>query len=448
MTRSTFGLLILACGLVGASLRDHSPGIAGGLFNNRSVGGVAVDANGVLEAPTVQDERELAQLREQTKLDVPAGLQEFTELRAVSLKQLEATLKQCHDEMKPVPEEVKYLAGLQRAQYVFIYPERNDIVIAGPAEGWKLDGLGNVVGLTTNRPVLLLDDLMVALRSGVTSRTEPITCSIDPTQEGLARLQAVVGRIREIGNAEQTLNRIEEALGPQDITVTGVADTSHFARTMVAADFRMKRLAMDFEPAPVKGMPSFLSMTKATSRGVSNMLPRWWLAPNYDPLAKTADGLGWELRGPGVKCLTNEDVVDASGAKTNAGTKNPIAEKWAATMTAKYPELAEHDSSFGQLRNIMDLAVIGALIEKEHLLDIASLQLPRLMSEQPLDRFPAPKQTASKASAIKQRGGWVISASGGVEMLPWHIASETETVEAVGTVRTDLSAEVNEFWWE
>src|SRR5690606_15728844 len=100
------------------------------------------------------------------------------------------------------PEEVKYLAGLQRAQYVFIYPERNDIVIAGPAEGWKLDHLGNVVGLTTNRPVLLLDDLIVALRSGSTSRTEPITCSIDPTEAGLAKLQAVVGRIREMGNAE------------------------------------------------------------------------------------------------------------------------------------------------------------------------------------------------------------------------------------------------------
>ena len=36
-------------------------------------------------------------------------------------------------------------------------------------------------------------------------------------------------------------------------------------------------------------------------------------------------------------------------------------------MTDKFSELADHDSSFGQLRNIMDLAVIGALIEKEQL---------------------------------------------------------------------------------
>ena len=448
MTRSTYGLLILACGLVASSLRDYPVGQAGGLFQNRAVGGVAVDANGVLEAPTVQDDQELAQLREQTKLDVPAQLQEFTERRAVSLKQIEAALKKCQAEMKPIPEEVKYLAGLQRVQYVFIYPDRQDIVLVGPAEGWQLDGIGNVVGATTNRPVLLLDDLMVALRSGKTSGQEPITCSIDPTPEGLARVQAVASRLREMGNSEQTLARIEEALGPQQISVTGVADTSHFARTMVAADFRMKRIAMDFEPAPVKGMPSFLTMVNPKGRGMNNLLPRWWLAPNYEPLARTADGLGWELRGQGVKCMSNEDFVNESGERTVGVQKNPAAEKWAATMTEKYPELAERDSSFGELRNIMDLAVIGALIEKERLLDIANLQLPRLMGEQPIERYPAPKQTASKASAIKQRGGWVISASGGVEMLPWHIAGETETVDAVGDVRGEMSADVDEIWWE
>jgi hypothetical protein len=279
MTRSTYGLLILACALVASSLRDCPVGEAGGLFQNRAVGGVAVDANGVLEAPTVQDDQELAQLREQTKLDVPAPLQEFTERRAVSLKQIEAALRKSQAEMKPVPEEVKYLAGLQRVQYVFVYPERQDIVLVGPAEGWQLDGLGNVVGATTNRPVLLLDDLMVALRSGKTSAHEPITCSIDPTPEGLSNIQQLAGRLREMGNSEQTLARIEEALGPQIISVTGVPETSHFARTMVAADFRMKRIAMDFEQAPVGGMPSFLSMVKVGSRGMNNMLPRWWLAP-------------------------------------------------------------------------------------------------------------------------------------------------------------------------
>jgi hypothetical protein len=257
MTRSNFGAFLLACGLILTSAGDAPRVEAGGFFNQRSVGGVAINPNGVLEAPTVQDERELQQLREQTKLQVPAALEEFTELRAVSLKQLEATLQKCAQENKPIPDEVKYLAGLQRVRYVFVYPETQDIVLAGPAEGWKMDGMGNIVGATTNYPVLMLDDLLTAFRSGATSRTEPITCSIDPTKEGIQRLQAYLSRRSTIGNPEQTFAEIEEAVGPQQITVSGVPDTSHFARTMVAADFRMKRLAMDFEPSPVKGMPSF-----------------------------------------------------------------------------------------------------------------------------------------------------------------------------------------------
>jgi hypothetical protein len=96
----------------------------------------------------------------------------------------------------------------------------------------------------------------------------------------------------------------------------------------------------------------------------------------------------------------------------------------------------------------MDLAVVAALVEKERMLDIASLQMPRLMNEEALDRYPAPKQTPAKVSALKKRRDWVISASGGVEMLPWHIASETQTVEAVGDIRKDLAADVQEFWWE
>ena len=67
-------------------------------------------------------------------------------MRAVSLKHLEAALAKAHAEGKPLPPEVVYLAGLQRVRYVFVYPEQNDIVLAGPAEGWKMDALGNVVG--------------------------------------------------------------------------------------------------------------------------------------------------------------------------------------------------------------------------------------------------------------------------------------------------------------
>jgi hypothetical protein len=38
---------------------------------------------------------------------------------------------------------------------------------------------------------------------------------------------------------------MKEAFGPQKITITGVPANSHFARVLTAADYRMKRLAMN-----------------------------------------------------------------------------------------------------------------------------------------------------------------------------------------------------------
>ena len=38
------------------------------------------------------------------------------------------------------------------------------------------------------------------------------------------------------------------------------------------------------------------------------MTPRWWLACDYQPLARTEDGLGWQLRGRGVKAMTEERI--------------------------------------------------------------------------------------------------------------------------------------------
>ena len=37
---------------------------------------------------------------------------------------------------QPIPEELFYLAGLQRIEQIFVFPEEQDLVIAGPAEGF------------------------------------------------------------------------------------------------------------------------------------------------------------------------------------------------------------------------------------------------------------------------------------------------------------------------
>ncbi|HEX6961879.1 MAG TPA: DUF1598 domain-containing protein [Lacipirellula sp.] len=439
MTKASDGCIAFVCVVVFQSWYGLTPDKSayGQFFQNRSVGGVAVSADGVLEAPTLQDARELKELRQRIRFCVPDSLDDFTELRLISLKHIEAKLAQAGASGAKLDGDALYLAGLQRVRYVLVYPEQHDIVLAGPAEGWKLDRLGNVVGRTTNRPTLVLDDLLVGLRCADTSRVEPLTCSIDPTTEGLRQLQELISRLTTIGDPDQTLRMMEDALGPQQISITGVPADSHFARTMVAADFRMKRLAMALEPSPVRGLPSYLSMLSA--RGVGQLAPRWWLAANYEPLGRTADRLTWELRGQGVQCLTENEYVLATGQRQRSGPASGVAAKWAQLLTDKFDEIAVEDSTFGQLRNVMDLAVVGALIEKEQLLAIAGLEAPWLMGRHELAAYPTPRQTGTKASAVRKRGGWVISVSGGVEVAPWQVAENSEVDPALNALHSQMS---------
>jgi hypothetical protein len=387
-------------------------------------------------------------LRSESLEKIPGDMNAAVTMRKVSLRRLEAALEECAAANKPIPDAVKYLAGLQHVQYVFVYPEQKDIVLVGPGEGWKVDAKGTVVGIVTGRPVMLLDDLLVALQTARAAANGGITCSINPTPEGLARVQQVPAV--EVNSAEQAAAAGElraRALGMERISVSGVPETSHFARVLVAADYRMKRIAMNFEPSPVRGLPAYLQMVKPGARAA--MTPRFWLEPKYEALLRDGDGLAFELRGSGVKAMTEEDFVAASGAVEHGGKPSPTAQKWADIMTEKYPELAVADPIFGQLQNCMELAVVGALVVKERLTDKAGHSMPTLLESPAVkaEVFNAPKQVESKASVLKKGRGWVISASGGVAINSWALADKVQPNEAVAPVRAKAAAAENTAWW-
>jgi hypothetical protein len=182
---------------------------------------------------------------------------------------------------------------------------------------------------------------------------------------------------------------------------------------------------------------------------MSNLMPRWWLEPNYEPLLRDEAGLAWELRGASVKAMTEEDFVNAAGNRQHTGKANPIAQRWADLMTQKYPELAVAEPVFGELQNCMDLAIVAAIITKERLLERAGLSLPLLLESpevRPVE-LPAPKTVASKASLLKKGNNWVISASGGIAINSWGIASRSQRSDAPAAARAKTAPEGKMTWW-
>ncbi len=417
-------------------------------FITQQVGGVSIDAQGIVKHVRVDDLDRLKRERAAALQAVPGDLNAQA-LRKVSLRQLEAAIAAHREQGTPLSDDIRYLAGLQRVQYVFVYPQQQDIVLAGPGEGWKLNDQGEVVGRTTGLPVLLLDDLLVALRSIEGAQHSGISCSIDPRKEGLARLQALTKNRPALGDdPSPMMAAIEQALGPQTISVTGVPDTSHFARVLVAADYRMKRLAMGFEAPPISGLPSFLQMMKAAPGRAHNMMPRWWLAPDYDALLADAEGLAFEFGKASVKAMTEEHVADANGQRQAAARENPLAKKWATNMTSRYEALSAKDTIFGQLRNCMDLAVVAALIQHRNLADTCGWSMPLLLNpDLKAERYHVPKQIDTEASTIRKGSDWIITASGGVLINPWQPLEKATTKPALADQRAKAAAPGTNWWW-
>jgi hypothetical protein len=418
----------------------------GGGFGNR-VGGVSIDAAGVVDSPEKAARIPMRDaLRKLHAAAAPPALHQPAELRMISLRRLEEAVKSApRTKDGLLPDELLFLAGIQRLQYVFVYPEEHDIVLAGPGEGWKVDEEGNVVGVTSGRPVLRLEDLIVAFRTVENAARGGISCSIDPTPAGRQRLDALLSR----GGKAPPLGMMKRALGPQQITVTGVPADSRFARILVSSDFHMKRLGMNAEPSRVKGMPSYLEMLRQDSAEVPT--PRWWLECSYEPIGRSDDGLAFELRGKGVRCKAEDDVVDAEGRVAGAGTVSPLAQKWADLMTEHYEELALKEASYGELRNMMDMCVVAALIAKNQLLQKAGCQLPTLFSpanELAAPSYPAPKTVDSICTAVKGDGVLTV-ATGGVLINSWQIADRTEVRESVQSMqaKAKVAADVTTMWW-
>jgi hypothetical protein len=424
---------------------------SGGCFagGSQGVGGISIDPSGTLSNAVQGDAKKLHDLRAQALKDLPGDLKAPALLRKVSLRRLEAAILASQKSGEAISNEVRLLAGLQNIRYVFAYPDERDIVLAGFAEGWKVDDRGHVVGLTTGRPVILLDDLLVALRSANESISQGITCSIDPSRQGLERLSDYVKTLGSVDDPQSNILAIEQLLGPQTITLRGVPLTSHFARVLVAADYRMKRLGMNFEPAPVAGLPSYIQMLRPGSRGMQSMTPRWWLVPNYAPLTTDDQGLAFELRGAKVKCLTEETFFSRTGSKAQTGKVSPVAQQWADNMTARYDELSLKEPIFGQLRNCMDLAIVAALIFKENLPAAAGLDLALLLDSEQLaaEEMLVPRQVDTQASFIKKGKNWIISASGGVEIHPWRAIEKLEKNPALAADRQRALPQNPRLWW-
>jgi hypothetical protein len=457
----------LVAGVLCLFVLEQAAHAQGNTIGGGPTAGVAVDADGVLRRVMANDPTgQLARQRAtEALLKLNPDVAKRSPLRKVSLTRLEKVLKERLASGQPIDDTMLHLAGLTRLEYVFCYPESGDVVIAGPAEAWGEAPSGRMQGIESGRPVLELQDLVVALRCfppGTTNKKPFIFCSIDPTEEGLSKmhqfLRELGGQIgdprKNPGQDQFIANGLRDRLGMQIITVGGISPKTHFAQVMVEADYRMKLIGIGLETPPVH-LTSYVDRAKP-SQIAGNALQRWYFVPNYQCVRVSEDSLAMQLEGEGVKLVGEDEVVKKDGSRAKSGGRiNQASDSFVKAFTKVYPKLAEAAPVYAQLRNCVDLAVAAAFIQHQDYYDLAKWKPETFNSEKaiPVETLNPPQQVETAVNALWRGNTLVTPIGGGVEMRPSQAVEATNLLEdekeKVKEARTaiDLSKLAPGQWW-
>jgi hypothetical protein len=420
--------------------------------------GVVINAEGVLSVKTYQDPTGML-LKERinaAKASLDPKLMSASKLRKISLNRLEAAMLA----RQGVPtDEMKYLAGLQRIEYVFFYPDSKDIVIAGPAEGWITDVANRVVGMTSGRPVVQLQDLVAGLRA-FPPGGEPmglIGCSIDPTEEGLA---AVNGFLRSIPRVNPNVTPasiaegIRTSLGYHTVRIDGISPRTHFAQVLVEADYRMKLIGIGLEDPPVK-MAVYVDKAKG---GESSQLVRWYFLPDYQCVRVNEDKTAMEIVGNGVKLVGENELVSAGGQRKVVGGTSKASQEFTNSFTKLYPKIAALSPIYADLRNVIDVAVAAAFIQQQNYYAKADWKMEFFGDEKSyrIETYSIPKTVETAVNVIWKNAGHTLMTpmGGGVEIQAAKAVQSDKLLPdekgTVGKLHEQIKPELakDQWWWD
>jgi len=337
--------------------------------------GVVISTDGYLHVRETDGQGDLAAIRRRARDAAEAGKHE--NVAYVSLRSLLQEARSAEQSGKPVPDDVKYLHGLTQLRYVFVYPHEKDLVLGGPAEPWVAKET-SVTGKRSGRPMLQLDDFVVALRDSQTNRGRAFGCGIYPSPESLNIAHDIATRMASRPRAERK-KALEEALGPQEVRVFGTQADTRVALVCVAADYKLKRLALGLDVLPTVPVGNGVD----NSRSAAN---KYWFEASFDPLLVSRDGNAYGIRGQRLATKAGMFDFDPRGATEKA-------KMFATKLSGQMPALAIALPVVADLQNIADWSMLVSLIRHDQLDRKAGLGLGWLMDESAyrVAHVPAPK---------------------------------------------------------
>jgi len=200
--------------------------------------------------------------------------------------------------------------------------------------------------------------------------------------------------------------------GAQRVRVGGVPaalQKSEFVRTMLEADYALKRITLGEDVLAVPGYRNTCELAAATPPS-GEVMSRLWLVPMP---SRTADVWEWSAAGATavlfdsrVQVLT-ETMKRVQDYLLGAGEADPLWQAEAAGFTAHYAEIAGQREQFRRLDAVFDVAKLCAILRDRKVVDPLLMRL----AERPVPSVEIPDHY--QGIGLKQVEGTRVVVSGG-----------------------------------
>jgi hypothetical protein len=316
-----------------------------------------------------------------------------TRTRTVRVRPLEELLRVGLRRGVPTDPSAAGLFGMSRLDGFILDAQNRDVLLFGQVD--------------RRFPALRLDWLVSAMRNVWQSQADP-ACSIDPLQDDLATVMSLLSQ-EGIGT-QRALNRVLAVCRhPQEVSIFGVPRESSFARTMVEADYHMKKVAAGIVPHPA-GQRSFKDlgfawMAAAAKRDCGTSAPapvmaRFWFYPGTAAFER-AEGI-FAIREVGVRLLTEEEHIQASGRRVQTGHSHPAAEEFRHAFTESYRQAAMGEAIYAELRSLYRMVALAMSLRQERVLELTGMDLDLWLHAYPEERVMTAQSVPGVA--VVQRG--------------------------------------------
>jgi len=164
-----------------------------------------------------------------------------------------------------------------------------------------------------------------------------------------------------------------------------------------------------------------------------------------------------QLVGSGVKLVGEDESVTAAGNRKGRGAMNPASKAFTNSFTRMYGKLAQQAPLFAELRNLIDISIVAAFIQKMDIYRQAEWELTTFGDETivPVEnRYPLQK-VAPVVNAFWKGSSFMTPIAGGVSIQPRvALNSDRVSVDETGEIQKARDSVVvdlledGQWWWD